>query len=157
MHTSEIDVRPALLADAGTIAEFNQRMAHETEQRLLSPEVLAAGVRAVLSDPERGFYFVANQAGRMVGQLMVTREWSDWRNGWFWWIQSVYVAPEFRRRGAYRRLHEFVERTARATPGVCGVRLYVEQENDRAQCVYERLGMQRTRYALYETDWSSGG
>ena len=116
--------------------------------------MLGPGVRAVLGDAERGLYFVAESGGNLIGQMMVTREWSDWRNGWFWWIQSVYVKPEFRQHGVYRRLHEHVERTARATAGVCGLRLYVEHENERAQRVYERLGMARTTYRMFETDWS---
>lgn len=154
MNTPELTVRSGRPGDADTIIGFNRDMAVETEGRAPALDVLSTGVRAVLNDAERGLYFVVESGGRVVGQMMVTREWSDWRNGWFWWIQSVYVTPEFRQHGVYRRLHEHVEREARAKAGVCGLRLYVEHENERAQRVYVRLGMTRTTYQMFETDWS---
>ena len=108
------------------------------------------GVEAVLSDPGHGFYVVADTGGEIAGSLLVTFEWSDWRNGRFWWIQSVYVRPAYRRRGVYRALHEFVRDRARSTGGVVGLRLYVERENAVAQRTYAALGMDETPYRMYE-------
>src|SRR5438105_2310221 len=115
-----LTLRRATLADAPVIAEYNQRLAHETEGRSLDPPVIAAGVRAVLSDPERGRYFVAERDGAVVGQLMITTEWSDWRNGWIWWIQSVYVRMDARRQGVFRALYEHALAAARGEPQVVG-------------------------------------
>ncbi len=152
---SSVTVRDAAADDAARITAFNQAMAEETESRHLPVERLAAGVRAVFEDPVRGRYLVAETEGKVVGCLLLTTEWSDWRNGYFWWIQSVYVAPEFRRRGVYRALHSEVLRRARETPRVCGVRLYVEAENRLAQSVYEALGLERTTYRLFEDDFTA--
>lgn len=149
-----VSIRRATPADADVIAGFNLAMAAETEGRRLDPDTVARGVRRVLADPAQGVYYVGERDGRVVGQLLVTFEFSDWRDGVFWWIQSVYVAPAARRQGVFRRLHAHVAGLARATPGVCGLRLYVDGENRRAQAAYERLGLRRTEYAVYETDWS---
>ena len=148
-----IIIRPAMLADAETIGGYNAAMARETEHLELDPQRLLSGVRAVLADSSKGFYFVAEDGGRVVGQMMVTFEWSDWRNGVFWWIQSVYVQPEFRNRGVFRQLYRHVEDRARTDGGVCGLRLYVEKENRNAQRTYERLGMAKTSYDVYEIDF----
>lgn len=150
---SIIDVRRAALSDIDLITDFNRAMAVETEGRTLDHSTVSRGVRAVIEDPQLGVYYVAVQGGTVVGQMMITYEWSDWRCGLFWWIQSVYVAPQARGAGAYRALHRHVESLARAAAGVCGIRLYVEAENTGAQQVYERLGMTRTSYRLYEVDW----
>ena len=128
-------------------------MAFETEGMTLDEALVRPGVGAVLADSSLGFYLVAEIAGRPAGQLMVTYEWSDWRNGLWWWIQSVYVPPEFRRRGVYTALHRHVTGEAKAAGGVCGIRLYVEQENAAAQQVYESLDMYRTRYHMYEVEF----
>ena len=128
-------------------------MAMETEGLALEPGVVRAGVAAVLADDSLGFYLVAEIDGRPAGQLMVTFEWSDWRNGLWWWIQSVYVRAEFRRQGVYSALHRHVAGAAQAADGVCGLRLYVEQENTTAQGVYESLDMHRTRYQIYEVEF----
>ena len=157
MSQRELSIRAADSGDANVITAFNCAMAAETERRRLDEPIVQAGVRDLLGDPEKGGYFLAEREGRIVGQLMLTYEWSDWRNGTFWWIQSVYVAPDHRRKGVYRALHEFVERRARQTPAVCGVRLYVDSDNGVAQQTYRRLGMRETGYRLYETDWSDGG
>jgi ribosomal protein S18 acetylase RimI-like enzyme len=143
-------VRLATPADAAVLTEFNAAMARETERKELLPEVIGAGVRSLLSDPASGFYVVAEEDDRVVGSLLVTKEWSDWRNGSFWWIQSVYVHPQFRRRGIYKRLYRHVQELAAQDPKVCGFRLYVERENGHAQATYRSLGMTETRYLVFE-------
>jgi ribosomal protein S18 acetylase RimI-like enzyme len=143
-------VRRATPADAGVITEYNLRLARESEGKELDPAVLSAGVAAVLGDPVRGLYFVAELDGRVVGQLMITTEWSDWRNGWIWWIQSVYVHEEARRQGVFRALYDHVVATARADGGVAGLRLYVESGNLAAQQTYRRLGMEPAGYFVLE-------
>lgn len=145
-----MNIRLAENSDARALIDFNQAMALETEDKTLDAETLQNGVGQVFDDEKKGFYVVAEENDRIVGGLMVTFEWSDWRNGWFWWIQSVYIRPEARGRGIYRRLYEFVKTTARARQNVCGFRLYVEKENTGAQKVYEKLGMEATYYLMYE-------
>lgn len=149
-HVPDLLIRKAQPRDADAIAAFNSAMALETEGRALLPERIGAGVRRLLGDPGLGFYAVAEHDGRVIGCLMVTNEWSDWRNGLFWWIQSVYVEAAWRRRGVYRRLYAFVRELAATEPGICGFRLYVEQDNEAAQRTYGALGMARTDYLLYE-------
>jgi ribosomal protein S18 acetylase RimI-like enzyme len=149
-HRTDLIVRRAHPGDADAIAAFNSAMALETEGRALLPERIAAGVRRLLGEPSLGFYAVAEHEGRVVACLMVTNEWSDWRNGLFWWIQSVYVVAEWRRRGVYRRLYDFVRELAARDPAICGFRLYVEKENEAAQQTYSALGMTTTDYLLYE-------
>jgi ribosomal protein S18 acetylase RimI-like enzyme len=143
-------VRQAAPADAPVLIEFNCAMALETERKELLPEVIGAGVRALLANPAAGFYVVAEAEGRTVGALLVTKEWSDWRNGTFWWIQSVYVRPEFRRQGVYKTLYRHVQQLASNDSGVCGFRLYVERQNTRAQATYRSLGMKETHYRVFE-------
>lgn len=144
-----IQIRQAKTDDVQRIATFNQKMAIETEDKLLPDTVILPGVEAVLIDPVKGFYLVAEVDGTMVGQLMVTYEWSDWRNGQIWWIQSVYVESDYRGKGIYTSLYEEVTRLAKSQ-NVRTIRLYVEKENQVAQTVYERLGMEETIYKLYE-------
>lgn len=148
-------LRPATVADLATLADFNQAMARETEARELPRAPLEAGIAALLQDPTKGFYLLAERDGLVVGQLMITYEWSDWRNATFWWIQSVHVAADHRRTGVYTALHREIERRAREA-GACGLRLYVERDNARAQATYEHLGMSRSRYELYETKLDEG-
>ncbi len=136
--------------DADALIEFNQAMALETEDKQLDPDVLGPGVRAVFGDPQKGFYVVAEDEGHIIGALMVTYEWSDWRNGWFWWIQSVYIRPEARGRRIYSRLYEFVRERAAEAGNVCGFRLYVESDNSHARRVYENVGMEASHYLMYE-------
>jgi len=144
--------RQAMPDDLEILVEFNAAMARETEGKALDRDRLRAGVAAVLTDGDRGFYLVAESAGTVVGQLLVTFEWSDWRNGYFWWIQSVYVAPEHRRRGVYRMLETRVRDEARRRGHVCGLRLYVARGNRIAQRVYANLGMRRSQYEMFEVD-----
>src|SRR5476651_277303 len=146
-------IRPARLSDAETICEFNRLLAQETEGKELDPATLKAGVEAMLLDPRKGLYFVAEREGWVVGQLGITLEWSDWRNGNFWWIQSVYVAPDARRHGVFRTLYQHVLAAAAREPNVIGVRLYVEHDNQIAQATYQKLGMTVTSYQLMEKIW----
>ena len=150
-----ITVRPATAADADFLAQGNAAMALETEHKQLDPGIVGAGVRAALADPTKGLYFIAEQGGQRVGQLMFTYEWSDWRNGTFWWIQSVYVLPEARRSGVFRALFRHVEQRAERDPGVCGIRLYVERENDRAQATYRHCGLHDAGYVVMEVDYTN--
>lgn len=146
----DLQVRMASSADRDAFVQFNRAMALETENRNLDEEVVAPGVDAVFEDPARGFYVVAQCADELVAALLVTFEWSDWRNATFWWLQSVYVMPAYRRRGLYRRLYQYVRERARNEGGVCGFRLYVERHNTIAQQVYESLGMAASDYLMYE-------
>ena len=131
-------------------------MAWETEQKRLDAERLGRGIAGVFAQPQRGFYLIAERDGAAVGSLMVTYEWSDWRSGDFWWIQSVYVTPEARRHGVFRALYAEVEQRAQAG-GAVGLRLYVETENQSAQATYADLGMQRCHYWMYESPLQQGG
>jgi len=146
-------IRPANISDAPFIADCNIRMALETEQRQLEPETVAAGVMSALKDSSKGIYFIAQADGKPVGQMFITYEWSDWRNGNFWWIQSVYIIETFRGQGVFRTLFEHVNALASARADACGLRLYVEAGNTHAKQVYSRLGMRKTDYELFETDF----
>lgn len=151
-----IQVREAHPDDWQFIADGNAAMALESEGKTLCRNTVDAGVKAALADPSKGRYFIAEVDGVPAGQTMVTLEWSDWRNGFFWWIQSVYVPPEFRRRGVFRAIHAYIRTAARAGGGVCGLRLYVERDNTTAIRTYDALGMSDAGYALLEEDWSGG-
>ena len=152
MNSTLLSLRPAIKADHAVLVRFNLEMARETEGKVLDPAVLGAGVARVLTDPSRGRYFVCERAGTVVGALMITLEWSDWRNGDFWWIQSVYTEPAARGAGVYRALHEHVVAAARSE-GAVGVRLYVEPHNARAIATYTRLGMHKS-YDVMETPFT---
>lgn len=147
---SDTQIRLADPRDIDAIAEFNMAMAWETEHMLLSRDTLIRGVGEVFARPEHGFYIVAETDGQVVGCLLVTFEWSDWRCGQFWWIQSLYIRPMSRRRGIFRQLHEFVKAQALHQGGVCGIRLYVEQSNHLAQQAYQQIGMRARSYRMYE-------
>ncbi len=149
----DVVVRNATLADLETLVAYNAALARETEKLALDLARLRRGVGAVFDDPSRGFYLLAETEGRVVAQLLITFEWSDWRNGVFWWIQSVYVEPAYRGRGVYGRLHRAVVERARSLGNVCGLRLYVESGNHPAQRAYQRLGMAKTVYDMYEVDF----
>ena len=154
MVVAEVVIRKATSGDIGTLVDYNSAMARETEDRSLEKDRLTNGIAAVFEAPEKGFYLVAEVDGSVVGALLVTYEWSDWRNATFWWIQSVYVHPKWRRMGIYRRMHQWVHDNARSLPDVCGVRLYVHGANQIAQRTYVSLGMARSDYRLLETDFS---
>lgn len=145
-----VTIRDARIADAAAIAEFNSRIAGETENLQLDADTLDAGVRKLLHDPSLGRYWVAESGNTVVGQIMTTFEWSDWRDGLIWWIQSVYVRQDFRRRGVFSQLYSHVEHRARTSSGVVGLRLYVDKDNVRAQETYLRLGMAKTDYEVME-------
>ncbi len=150
MTSDMYTVLKALPSDAEHIARFQIAMARETEGMRLAPKLVAKGVRHVFDDPATGFYLVAKDAGgNAIGCLMVLKEWSDWRNAQVWWIHSLYVLPEHRRKGIYRRMYEQVEKLARAA-GVRGLRLYVDKRNVAAQHVYAKLGMTREHYEMFE-------
>ena len=147
-----IVIRQATHLDISTIVMFNIAMASETEDKALDPITLQQGVSEVLSNPVKGFYLLAVFSETIVGQLMITSEWSDWRNGYFWWIQSVYVKQDHRKRGVYRALNEEVLNLARLNGGICGIRLYVDKDNTAAQQVYRNLGMSEANYDMYQIE-----
>lgn len=159
MEEERITIRPACLEDSPILAEFNQKLAAESENKELDPDTIAAGVSALLGDEAKGRYLVAClEGGEIIGQLMHTREWSDWRNGEIWWLQSVYVVASFRRRGVFRRLHEELEAMAqRAVPRVVGLRLYVERDNEVAQNVYRRRLLNDAGYFVMEKWFEARG
>lgn len=150
MTHGHASIRAATANDLPQLRDWACAMALETEHKHLDPPTVEKGIRAVLDQPRRGAYFVAERGGQAVGTLMLTYEWSDWRNGDWWWIQSVYVAPEHRRQGVYAALYAHVLAGAKADPAVCGLRLYVERDNATAQRTYESLGMVDAGYRMYE-------
>ena len=147
-----ITIRIATRDDITHIAQWNSAMAWETERKTLEPAVIKRGVTAVFDEPRRGFYLVAERAGEPAGCLLITYEWSDWRAGDFWWIQSVYVVESARREGVFRQLYEDAKQRAKQSSAV-GLRLYVETENERAQRTYAGLGMERCHYFMYEAEF----
>ena len=148
-----IHVRPATVDDLNFLVHGNAAMALETEALKLDQDRLRQGVQALFEDPARGVYYIAEVAGQLAGQMLITYEWSDWRNGNFWWIQSVFVKPQFRGQGVFRALYQHVAALARSDQNVCGLRLYVENENSRAQATYGKCGMNRTHYQMFEVDF----
>lgn len=145
-----MNIRTARLDDVPVITDYNLRLAKETENLELDLPTVTAGVKALVSEASRGTYYVAEAEGKVMGQLCITYEWSDWRNGNIWWFQSVYVQQEFRGQGVFTALFEHIESLARANPEVCGLRLYMEQENHRARRAYGKLGMEQTHYQVFE-------
>lgn len=147
---TKINIRKAELRDAGTIAKFNVLMAKETENKELDVQTVIRGVKAVIKDPHKGFYLAAETGEGIVGQLLVTNEWSDWKNQNFFWIHSVYVREDYRNREILTSLYRHLEDIARYKKKVAGLRLYVEKNNKTAQSVYESLGMHNPGYDMYE-------
>lgn len=146
----ELTIRRATVQDAPIIVEFNRRLALETEDLELETSVLWEGVVAGLTDPSKGFYTLAERNREIIAQTLITFEWSDWRNGWFWWIQSVYVREDARRSGVFRSLYRHLENLATEDPTIIGLRLYWERDNQRAKNTYQSLGMTETTYGLME-------
>ena len=142
--------RKAQVSDINALVNFNQLMAKETEDMELDSDILTLGVSNLINDVSKGFYLVAEVESQVVGSLMVTTEWSDWRNSEFWWIQSVYIVPKFRRKGLYSALYNEVKSLGDKAQNVCGYRLYVERENRVAQRTYEALDMHESHYLMYE-------
>ncbi len=138
------------MQDAAIIADFNIRLARETEDMQLDAAVVQAGVEALVRDPAKGTYFVAEVGGEVVGQVLITYEWSDWRNGNFWWLQSVYVDEASRGKGIFKTLYTYVVTEAKIAGNVCGIRLYVDGHNATAQKAYEWLGLKKSNYEIYE-------
>ena len=153
----DISIRDATLHDAATIADYNNRMAEETEGKSLDAALIRPGVRRLLENSAHGRYWVAERSGMLAGQIMVTYVWSVWRIGQIWWVQSVYVHNVLRRAGVFTALYRHVESLAKADPDVCGIRLYVEKENIRAQRTYDALGMMHTDYRIMETMFARSG
>ena len=147
-------IRNANKDDITTIVNFNSAMAMETEQKLLDFNTVHEGVNELLNNNELGFYLIAESDDTPVGQLMITKEWSDWRNGEFWWIQSVYVHLDYRKNNIYRKLYNEAIKLAKESENVCGIRLYVDKDNNIAQKVYSKLGMKESNYIFFEEDWS---
>jgi GNAT superfamily N-acetyltransferase len=148
--SESFDIQPARLADAEILARFNCQLADETEGKVLNPETVLRGVCGLFDDRSRGRYLVAREKDSVIGQLLITIEWSDWRNGEIWWIQSVYVAPEQRNRGVFKALYQAVFEEAKTRDDVVGIRLYVEDHNLNAQKVYQNLGMSHAGYQVME-------
>ncbi|MBO7317456.1 MAG: GNAT family N-acetyltransferase [Bacteroidales bacterium] len=146
---TQCEVAMATTQDIATIARFQIDMAMESEGYELAQEKILQGVTAAMNDSNKGQYLIARVEGIAVGSLMLTREWSDWNNNWYWWVQSVYVLPAYRGRGIYKAMYEHVKEMAR-TNGVKQVRLYVDKGNTPAQEVYKKLGMQECHYYMYE-------
>ena len=151
VNTPEM-IRPARIEDCETIAQFTRQMAWETENLRLDAAVVSEGVRVVLENPAHGFYVVATQNEQVIGCLMITYEWSDWRNGVKWWLQSVYVEPNNRRRGIFGKLYKYVVNLAAEKDNICGIRLYVDKENTKAMEAYRSLGMHDSNYLIYEVE-----
>ena len=145
-----MNIRLAAREDAQHFVEFNQAMAFETEGKTLDQTKVEAAVGAIFDDPNKGFYVVAEEGEQIVGGLLITYEWSDWRNAWWWWIQSVFLRPEARGKRVYSQLNDFVKARAKEAGNVYGIRLYVETENVHAQRVYETVGMEKSHYLMYE-------
>ncbi len=155
--SSDITVRRATSDDAPTLAAFACAMADETEDKQLDSATVQRGVAGLFDHPQYGFYIVAETAGKIVGSMMITYEWTDWRDGVIWWMQSVYVAPDYRRRGVYRQLHQFIRDMAMQDVQVRGIRLYVERDNILAQKTYQAQAMTETSYKLYEEMFDAPG
>jgi ribosomal protein S18 acetylase RimI-like enzyme len=143
-------IREAGELDITTIVQYNYNLAKETEELELNQDRLYKGVQRIIEDPSKGIYFLYEEEDKVLGQLMITKEWSDWRNGEFWWIQSVYVHKDYRKKGIFKALYQHVERIVHENKELCGLRLYVEKENTTAQDTYHSLGMEETYYKLYE-------
>ncbi len=155
MNQSDFHIRLAEPRDLESLVTFNLALARETEGRQLDRTLLQAGVESLLADASKGFYVVMEHrpSGQTIGQMLITFEWSDWRNAVFWWLQSVYVQKEWRRRGVFKQLYDYVLREGKRQGNVAGIRLYVEQDNTVAQGVYKQAGLSTAPYKMFETDF----
>ncbi len=156
-QSGKVTIRPARKDDAPVICKNNRATAQETEGRILDPIVAWKGVIELFDKPSRGFYVLAELEGQVIGQCMITYEWSDWRCGNFWWIQSVYVLPEYRKKGIFTLIFNEIYRLAREQPQVAGLRLYVDRDNSSAMMVYASVGMHEARYVLFEHEFQASG
>ena len=147
-----MNIRKALNKDIDVIARYNYNSAYETENKILNMNILTKGVEAIIKDENKGIYHVCEINGEVVGQIMYTFEWSDWRSGTFLWIQSVYVNKEFRGMGVFKALYKFIRDIADNDNNICGIRLYVEKENTIAKKTYKNIGMKECNYYIYEYD-----
>jgi GNAT superfamily N-acetyltransferase len=145
-----ISIRPAKSQDISAIADFQVRLAAETENMILSTDIVSTGIQALFNDPGKGVYYVAEVRDKIAGCFLITYEWSDWRNGMVWWLQSVFVSEPFRRQGVFRKMHEYIVDTIRKDPSILGLRLYVDKSNSQAQQVYRLLGMNGDHYTVFE-------
>lgn len=155
MNDSTFKIRSAREGDIDAIVDFNIALAEESEGRALDRQQVYRGVQAFIRQPDRGLYWVAVEGERILGQIGLTYEWSDWRDGMFWWIQSVYVHPEARGKGVFRKLFDKVRREAHHTKDVCGLRLYVEKDNKKAISIYQSIGLELTTYRVMEQEWAA--
>lgn len=147
-----MNIRKALNKDIDVIARYNYNLAYETENKILDMNILTRGIEAIINDENKGIYHVCEINGEVVGQIMYTFEWSDWRNGTFLWIQSAYVNKEFRGMGVFKALYKFIRDIADNDNNICGIRLYVEKENTIAKKTYKNIGMKECNYYIYEYD-----
>lgn len=152
--TNKTTIRLGQLKDCKTLSRFNITMAEETENKKLNPDTVYKGVENLINQPEKGFYVIVETSKKVIGSLMITAEWSDWRNGLFWWIQSVYILPEFRRTGIFTGLYQFVKDKAQKKNNVHGIRLYVDKDNKTARKTYNAMNMEKTDYRIYEEEFN---
>lgn len=150
MSINDLQIQPATISDISAIAQFNIDLAFETESIQLADDIVFEGVKTVIENPEHGFYLIARNQSSPVASLLITYEWSDWRNGQIWWIQSVFVIDEWRRLGVFNMLYQEISKKANKAKHVCGIRLYVDNYNNAAKEVYRRIGMRETNYRLFE-------
>ncbi|MFA6627926.1 MAG: GNAT family N-acetyltransferase [Bacilli bacterium] len=144
-------IRKATQEDLETLILYNLYLAQETENLTLDPAIVKQGVNNVLEDPLKGCYWVDERNQMIVGQLLITYEWSDWRNATWWWIQSVYTHPQYRGQGVFTSLYAYIDQLVKTNPHICGIRLTVDRMNNSAQKTYQRLGMAHSHYDLYES------
>jgi ribosomal protein S18 acetylase RimI-like enzyme len=153
METNRIQISRAIIENANILADFNVKMAKETENKELNFDKVLNATKEVFLSNDKGFYLKAIYNGKIVGSMLITYEWSDWRNGFFWWIQSVYVLNEYRNKGIFKSLYNYARNLAKEKKDVCGLRLYVDKDNEAAQNVYKKLGMYETNYLLFEEEF----
>ncbi|MHC1708578.1 MAG: GNAT family N-acetyltransferase [Bacteroidales bacterium] len=146
----KFNIKTAEPSHIETIVNFQLLMAIESEGITLDQEILSKGVKAVFADPAKGKYFLCQQEGKVIASLLITYEWSDWRNGMVWWIQSVFVSPDYRKSGVFRAMFENIRQQALNDPGVRGIRLYVDNGNTPALQVYQNIGMNGDHYRVFE-------